>query len=276
MLSPQRQARPAHLPRLICPMVLSFSMASALVALSQAPHRLVGATTLPNASRQTSSAQLAHVEIPPTPEQLGDTWMFHQRYQAAIESYSKAEPTSGIWNKMGMAYQMMFSTSGAMHCYQESLRLNPENANTLNNVGSTLFSLKRFTEAERMYRKALALDPHSATVQMNLGTNLIAEHKFEEGWKHYQAALKIDPHVFEYTTTVRIGNPVLSEDRGAVSYYLARGFAQAGMIDKAIGNLRKAIDQGFVNPRKIEADRSFASLHNIPAYQDLLSDSRRP
>jgi Tfp pilus assembly protein PilF len=233
MLSPQRQARPAHLPRLICPMVLSFSMASALVALSQAPHRLVGATTLPNASRQTSSAQLAHVEIPPTPEQLGDTWMFHQRYQAAIESYSKAEPTSGIWNKMGMAYQMMFSTSGAMHCYQESLRLNPENANTLNNVGSTLFSLKRFTEAERMYRKALALDPHSATVQMNLGTNLIAENRFEDGWKHYQAALKIDPHVFEYTR-----KPCASairrchEERGAVSYYLARGFAQvAGMVE---------------------------------------------
>jgi tetratricopeptide (TPR) repeat protein len=126
-----------------------------------------------------------------------------------------------------------------------------------------------------MYRKALALEPRSAAVQLNLGTDLIAEHRYEDGWKHYQAALKIDPHAFENTGSLRIGNPALSQERGAVNYYLARGFA-AGKMSTAIDHLRKALDQGFTNPRKIEADRSFASLHNIPAYQDLLSDSRRP
>lgn len=273
MLPPQKHFGPAHPRWPVYVAVTCFSMASAAVALAQDSHQVAIATDLPDGSHQTQPAQ---VGPQPTPEKLGDTWMFHQRYQAAIESYSKAEPTSAIWNKMGIAYQMMFSTSAAMRCYQESLKLNPENANTLNNLGSVYFSLEKFAEAGRMYRKALALEPRSATVQMNLGTNLIAEHKFDEGWKHYQAALNIDSHVFEYTTNLRIGNPVLSEDRGAVSYYLARGFAQTGMLDKAIDHLRKALDQGFANPRKIEADTSFASLHNIPAYQDLLSEPRRP
>ena len=45
--------------------------------------------------------------------------MAHQRYQAAIEAYKKA-PTddAAVWNKMGIAYQMMFNLTDAMHCYQ--------------------------------------------------------------------------------------------------------------------------------------------------------------
>src|SRR5690242_19831897 len=56
--------------------------------------------------------------VQPTPEQLGDALMAHQRYQAAIEAYKKA-PTDNadVWNKMGIAYQLMFNLTEAMHCY---------------------------------------------------------------------------------------------------------------------------------------------------------------
>lgn len=253
--------------------VLCVLMASAAVALSQDPNPVTISTAAPDTSYRP---QPKREEPPATPEELGDTLLFHQRYQAAIESYSKATPTSDIWNRMGVAYQMMFSTSGARRCYQESLKLNPENPHALNNLGSLHFSLREFANAERMYRKALALEPHSTAVQMNLGTVLIAEHKFEEGWQHYQAALDIDPHAFENTTGPRIGNPVLPKERGAVNYYLARGFARAGKMDTAIDCLRKALDQGFTNPGRIEADNSFASLRDTPAYQNLLSEPRRP
>jgi tetratricopeptide (TPR) repeat protein len=273
MLRLHRETHLAHPRWLIYPAFFCFSIDSTMVALSQESTPVTIATAEPDTSYRP---QPAREEPQPTPEGLGDILRFHQRYQAAIASYSKATPTSDIWDKMGISYQMMFSTSGAMRCYKESLKLNPENAHALNNLGSLHFSLREFAEAERMYRKALALETRSAPIQMNLGTALIAEHRFEEGWEHYRAALDIDPHAFENTTNPRISSPGLSRDRGAVNYYLARGFARAGLMDTAIDHLRKALDQGFANRKRIEADNSFASLRDNPEYQNLLSEPHRP
>ena len=66
-------------------------------------------------------------QFQPTPEQLGDSLMAHQRYQAAIEAYKKApEKSSESWNKMGVAYQLMFNHDEARRCYQKALKLDPK------------------------------------------------------------------------------------------------------------------------------------------------------
>jgi predicted Zn-dependent protease len=264
----------AHLFWLIYPAVLLFSIAAAVVGHSQDSEQVALATEAPDTLYPHQPVRLD--PPPPTPEELGDALMLHQRYQAAIESYSKATPSSDIWDKMGIAYEMMFASSAAERCYKESLKLNPRNAHTLNNYGSLYFSLRQFGDAEHKYRKALGIEPGSAAVQLNLGTDLIAEHKFEEGWEHYRYALEIDSHAFENTMSPRIGNPVLAQDRGAVNYYLARGFARVGLMKTAIDHLRAALELGFTNSKKIEADQSFASLRELPAYQDLLSQTHRP
>ncbi len=130
----------------------------------------------------------------PQPEQLGDSLVGHQRYQAAIAAYSKApEMTAAIWNKMGIAYQMLFNAKDATRCYKESLKLDPTNAQVMNNLATVYASLKQYGQADRMYRKALKLDPKSAIVLKNYGTNLLAEHKYNRGWEAYQQALAIDP-----------------------------------------------------------------------------------
>ena len=86
--------------------------------------------------------------------------MAHQRYQAAIEAYKKAPPNNAVvWNKMGIAYQLMFNLTDAMHCYRTSRKLNPKNSNVLNNLGTVYDALKEYRNAEKMYRKALKIDP---------------------------------------------------------------------------------------------------------------------
>ena len=61
-----------------------------------------------------------------TAEQLGDSMVAHQRYQEAIAQYAKApQMSAAIWNKMGIAYQMMFDAKDANRCYRESLSLSP-------------------------------------------------------------------------------------------------------------------------------------------------------
>ena len=241
--------------------VLATLATAAPAAVSQSP---APAATVP--------PQPPVVQPQPTPEELGDSLFAHQRYQAAIEAYNKGPRDSAtIWNKTGIAYQMMFNTQDATRCYQASLRLDQRNASVVNNLGTVYDSLKQYRSAERMYRKALKLDPRSATILKNLGTNLLAQHEYKKGWVVYQAALAIDPHIFENNDSPKVENPSSHQDRGAMNYYMAKGCVRAGMNDRAIEYLRLALNEGFTTPKKIAADSEFDNLRGIPAFQQLLA-----
>ncbi|HMG87566.1 MAG TPA: tetratricopeptide repeat protein [Terracidiphilus sp.] len=211
-------------------------------------------------------------KTPATFEQVGDALMAHQRYQAAIEAYKKAPPDdAAVWNKLGIAYQLMFNLTDAMHCYKTSYKLNPKNSTVLNNLGTVYDALKEYHNAEKMYRKALKIDPGSALILKNLGTNLLAQHKFAKGWAEYQAALKVDPLIFEDNSRPRIENPASISDRGAMNFYLAKGCVRAGMPLRAIEYLRMALNEGYTSPKKIIADNEFAALHGLPEFEELLN-----
>jgi tetratricopeptide (TPR) repeat protein len=214
-------------------------------------------------------------QFKPTPEQFGDALFGHQRYQAAIEAYKKAPRDSAdVWNKMGIAYQMMFNLQAATRCYRMSLKFDSKNPRVLNNLGTVYDSLKEYGDAERMYRKAAKIDPSLAIVYKNLGTSLLAQHKFKKGWEVYKTALTIDPNIFKSTENPRVENPASVRERGAMNYYMARGCVRAGMNDCAIEYLRMALNEGFTDPKKIEADSEFASLRGIPAFEQLLVSQR--
>jgi tetratricopeptide (TPR) repeat protein len=215
---------------------------------------------------------------PPTPEEVGDALMIHQRYQAAIEAYKRAPATSAsAKNKLGIAYQMMFNLNDAVRCYKASLKLDPNNPHVYNNLGTVYDGLQQYRNAERMYRKALKLEPGSPLVMKNLGSDQLAQHKYQQGWESYQAALALDPNIFkEKSTGPRIVNPATLSERGAMNYYMAKGCLRAGLTVRAIEYLRMALNEGFTNPKKIEADSEFATLHGLPAFEQLLAAQSNP
>jgi tetratricopeptide (TPR) repeat protein len=217
------------------------------------------------------------LQFQPTPEQLGDALLAQKRYQAAIEAFKKVlDPSADVWNKMGIAYQMMFNLDEAERCYEHSLKINPKSARVLNNLASVYDAHKELSNAERLYHKALRYEPKSAMILRNLGTNLLAQHKYKKGWEDYQAALAIDPNVFGDSVGPRIDNPASIQERGAMNYYMARGCVRAGQNDRAIEYLRAALNEGYTNPKKIQADSEFAILHGNPAFEQLLASQNEP
>ena len=207
-----------------------------------------------------------------TPEQIGDSLMAHQRYQAAIEQYKKAPRNSAeVWNKMGVSYQLLLNLDDADRCYAQALKLEPKNAIVLNNLGTVYVSQKHFSKAEKTYRKALKLNPQSALVHKNLGTALLAEHKYKQGWAEYQNALADDPDIFKNNNTVRVENPASVQERGAMNYYMAKGCVRAGQTDRAIEYLRMAINEGFTTPKKVAADQEFFALRGVPAFEEMIA-----
>jgi len=222
----------------------------------------------------TAQAHPAGAILPPQPtqEDVGDALMTHQRYQAAIAAYKNAtNPSAVLWNKMGIAYQMMFNLEEALRCYQASLKLDPQDTHVLNNIGTVYDSQKDYRAAERYYRRALRIRPDSALVNKNLGTNLLAQHKYDKGWEAYQMALSIDPNIFERNIGLRVDNPASTQERGAMNYYMAKGCARAGRSERAIEYLRSALNEGFTNPKRIVADGEFASLRGVPAFEQLMA-----
>ena len=73
---------------IVCPSGLVFAQSSPVPAPDQRRRPL---RPIPFQNPLTTSTTLP--KSPPSPEQLGDALMAHQRYQAAIEAYKKAPPT---------------------------------------------------------------------------------------------------------------------------------------------------------------------------------------
>jgi tetratricopeptide (TPR) repeat protein len=252
--------------------LLSFATAAALavfalVALAQP------ATLDPNTQTATgTTATLSHGQLPP--ENIGDALMLHQRYEAAIEAYKKVPVSPIMLNKLGVAYQMMGNLQEAIRCYRTTLKLDPKNVSSMNNLGTIYDSFKDYRHAERMYRKALRLNPASARILRNLGTSLMAQHKYDKGWEAYKDALAKDPNVFADSDSLHVQNSSTVESRGAMNFYMAKGCVRAGENDRAIDYLRRSFIEGFANPHKIESDSEFASLHGVPAFEQLLAAQR--
>ena len=257
--------------------------ASLVVILLGFPHGFSAQASAPGAAApasQPATAQTIPAALspgapkpgpPPTPEELADSFAVHQRYQAAIAAYAKAPPSAAVWNKMGIAYQMMFNLKDATRCYRASLRLDPHNSNVLNNLGTIYDSLKEYGEAEHFYKKALKSDPRSALVLKNLGTNLLSQHKYNRGWEAYKQALAIDPQIFEDRNSPQVQNPTSVQERGAMNYYMAMGCVRAGLTDCALQYLGMALDEGYTNPKKVAQDVAFASLRDNPDFKQLLA-----
>jgi tetratricopeptide (TPR) repeat protein len=229
---------------------------------------LVPAQSVP---AQTVSPSLPGQARVPGAEEIADTLVAHRRYQEAIQDYQKVPPTAAVWNKMGIAYQMMFNLREATRCYKESLKLNPHNANVLNNLGTVYDATKDYKQAEHYYHKSLKYDPHSAVILKNLGTNLLTQHKYARGWEAYKEALATDPDIFENRNGPQVQNPASIEQRGAMNYYMAMGCARAGQTACALEYLRKALDEGFTNPKKVASDVAFARLRDNPDFKQMLA-----
>jgi hypothetical protein len=60
-----------------------------------------------------------------------------------------------------------------------------------------------------------------------------------------------------------------------MNYYMAKGCVRAGENDRAIQYLRMALNEGFTNPKKIEADVEFAGLLGTPAFMQLMAEQQK-
>jgi tetratricopeptide (TPR) repeat protein len=219
-----------------------------------------------------SSEPAAPVSANLTPERRGDILMARKMYREALEVYRQDDLKNPvIWNKIGIAYHQMLQLPNAKKNYEQALRLKPNYAEALNNIGTIYYAQKSYRKAIGYYRKALKVAPQSASVYSNLGTAYFARKKYKEAIEAYQTALSLDPEVFEHKSTYGV---MLQErsvaERAKYDYFMAKLYAKAGRTELALQHIRKALEEGFKEKRKLQEDPEFAAMQELPEFKELL------
>jgi tetratricopeptide (TPR) repeat protein len=217
---------------------------------------------------------------PLPPETRGDIYMARKMYREAIEAFHEGSPKDPILlNKIGIAYHQMAQLDNARKSYERAVKLKPDYVEAINNLGTIYYAKKSFRRAIGYYRRALRIAPEasrSASIYMNLGTALFARKQYDQATEAYQTALRIDPDVFERHGNYGVMLEERSvEERGKFHYYLAKLYAKGGRNELALQYLRKALEEGFKDKKKLEEDPEFEAMRKLPEFQQLLAAEQR-
>ena len=206
-------------------------------------------------------------------EARGDIFMARKMYREAIDVFREDKSKNAvISNKMGIAYHQMQQLDNARKYYDQAVRYKPDYAEAINNLGTVYYAKKSFGRATRYYQRALKYAPKSASIYSNLGTAYFARKKYKEAMATYQTALKLDPNVFENHGSYGVLLEERSvEERAKFHFHLAKLYAQGARNDLALQYLRKALEEGFKDKKKIEEDPDFHAMRELPEFKELMA-----
>lgn len=230
-----------------------------------------------SADLRRSDSERSVVPPPQTPTTLsphrrGDILMARKMYREAIEIYKEGLRDAAVmYNKIGIAHHQLMDFKTALENYNMAMRLNPSYAEVVNNVGAVYYAKKNHKRAIREYQKALKLAPKSASIHSNLGTAYFARKKYNDAFVNWQKALALDSEVFERRSTQGTLLQERSvEERARFHFYLAKTYARAGAVERALLCIRKALEEGFRERGKFRKDPDFKDLQELEEFQALL------
>ncbi|MGA2984757.1 MAG: tetratricopeptide repeat protein [Terriglobia bacterium] len=209
-----------------------------------------------------------------TLEQRADVFMARKNYAEAADYYYQALKQSSLkdpvlWNKLGIAFQQQSNFHSASKAYTDATRLNKNFAEAWNNLGTVFFMQKKFGRSVKYYQRAIELEGNNAPFHMNLGTSYYHLKKFPQAVEEYRTALGIDPNVV--TQESPVGTIVHAGGAGVEFYfYMAKAFASVGKAEEAVRYLRRALEDGFHDPKRIEEDPDFKKISQYPAFVELM------
>jgi tetratricopeptide (TPR) repeat protein len=250
--------------------ILTSASVRLLGEVPQTPSAQTTAATAQEVSASTQQRKTLSIEPIPA-EAKADILMARGEYAAAIAVYQEGNLKSAIvWNNIGMAYHHMFALDEARKAYQTALTINPRFAPASNNLAAVYYGQHDFRDAEHFYKRALKHTQESAVIFCNLGTAYFAQGKYKQGMKAYRKAFEIDESVFAPNRSAMIEAGSSREQRIAMNYFVAATYARAGKQEQALTYLRKAMDEGFKDRKRLIEDKDFAALRTTPEFQHLL------
>lgn len=213
-------------------------------------------------------------------EERGDIFMARKNYGEAADYYQQALKQSnfknaGLWNKLGITYQQQMKYHGARQAYSKATHLKKDFAEAWNNIGTTYFMENKFGKSVKYYKRAIEAKSSDAAFHLNLGTSYYHLKNYKEAVDEYRAALGLDPNVL---TQQSLLGTVIRAPKGDVQFYfyMAKAFALNGQAEEAVRYLKRALEDGFHDQKRIEEDPDFDKIRQHPAYVELMKNPPVP
>jgi tetratricopeptide (TPR) repeat protein len=221
----------------------------------------------------TRAAQLEASKPVLSAETRGDIFMARKMYREAIEAFGEGSSKDAVLrNKIGIAHHQMMQLDIARKYYEQAVKLKPGYSEAINNLGTVYYAGKSYRRAISQYKKALKLAPDSASIHSNLGTAYFARNQIVQATEEFRIALKLDPNVFEHHSSYGVMLQERSvQDRAKYHYWMAALYAQDGRSDLALQYLRKALEEGYKERKKLPDDPAFASMRDLPEFKELIA-----
>ena len=86
----------------------------------------------------------------------------------------------------------------AISCYDESIRIRPDIADTYNSKGNALLSLQKFDEAISIFKIAIKIKPDFDIAFFNIGICAMHIRSYELSIESFDMAIKLQPYVEKY------------------------------------------------------------------------------
>lgn len=122
----------------------------------------------------------------------------YERALSRLERARDADPGyAPVYDMLGLLHQRMGEPEKAEKNFKHALKLDKDNAGTLNNYGQFLCSENREIEAEKYFRKAIA-NPLYSTPEVpytNLGACVYRHGHIDEAVDYFDKALSLNPKV---------------------------------------------------------------------------------
>lgn len=230
------------------------------------------------------------VTLPPTPEpppadatveqleHTADALRTQRHLLDAIDYYTaalkkaEAPQTAVLWNKIGIARLQMSRFGEARKAFDKSLKIDKAYPDAYNNMGAAFYAEKKFGKAVKQYRKAIELRETSASFHCNLGVVYFAQKDFEKAIPEFARALQLDPDVLErHSQAGVVAQMTTSQDRAKYAFMLARMYAKMGNVDRALEQLRHAMEDGYKDLEPVYKEADFAAVRKDPRFTELMS-----
>jgi tetratricopeptide (TPR) repeat protein len=209
-------------------------------------------------------------------EQRGDTLRAEKAYLDALDYYRAAiakDPTNArLYNKVGINELQMARFNEARKDFELAIKIDRQFGDAYNNLGVIYYLQKKYGKAIREYEQAIKQRQDSGSFYSNLGAAYFSKKQFEKASLAYNEALRIDPDIFERTSHTGVQAQMSSPgDRAHFYYVLARLYAKAGIADRSLQYLRRAMEEGYKGIEDVYKDAEFAGLRKDPRFTDLMA-----
>jgi tetratricopeptide (TPR) repeat protein len=230
----------------------------------------VNPPSIRRAEAPTAGASVAELEL------RGDTLRSEKAYLDALDYYRAAlvkQPKNAkLYNKIGINELQMARFNEARKDFEQAIKNDREFADAYNNLGVINYLQKKYGKAIKQYERAIKIRQDSGSFYSNLGAAYFSKKDFEKASLAYNEALRIDPDIFERTSHTGVQAQMSSPgDRAHFYYVLARLYAKAGVTDRSLQYLRRAMEEGYKGIEDVYKDTEFAGMRKDPRFTDLMA-----